>query len=627
MRQCPSVAAAVVGNSRLLATYSARGELEALYWPHIDYGQHVHEMLCGLEVAGAISWLHDDAWQQSQEYVADTAILLTRSGSERLGLAVEAADFAPAGADTLVRRFTVRNVGNVAQPVRFAFYAHMRLEESPQYNTVLHAPALQGLIFYRREVYLAVSADRPCASWQAGRIGRPSDARPQVDAGLQGRPIDCGDVNGAVVYDLGSIAPGGTASVTLYMTLGSSMAGVTDEANRFQAESAAHWQAEAAQWWQQWLAGGHAIATGSERLDALYRRSLITLKQLADERGGGFIAGPEVDPQNQLSGGYAYCWGRDAAYMTTAMDEAGFHDETAAFFLRWAARAQEPSGALLHRHYVDGTLAPSWGMLQIDEGASILFGAWRHFELTGNREFVRAFWPAIVRGADYLISYRDEATGLPGHSIDLWEKRDAIHSYSSSAVYAGLVGAARMAEAIGEDGARYAAEAEVIKAAISEHLWSAAEGRFIRTKGLIATGPAEPGRKDLAQADMADISLLGVTFPFGVFPADDERVRSTAAVLEAALAVPGTGAVYRYPGDQYIGGHPWLICSLWLAIYKLAVGEEERARELIAWTADRATPLGLLPEQVNLQTGAPTWVTPLAWSHALFVLALRRFGR
>ena len=36
-----------------------------------------------------------------------------------------------------------------------------------------------------------------------------------------------------------------------------------------------------------------------------------------------------------------------------------------------------------------------------------------------------------------------------------------------------------------------------------------------------------------------------------------------------------------------------------------------------------ATPLGLLPERVDVRTGLPTSTTPLAWSHAFAILALR----
>ena len=42
----------------------------------------------------------------------------------------------------------------------------------------------------------------------------------------------------------------------------------------------------------------------------------------------------------------------------------------------------------------------------------------------------------------------------------------------------------------------------------------------------------------------------------------------------------------------------------------------------VRWTEARQTGLGLLPEQVNLD-GTPGWVLPLAWSHAMLLLAVR----
>jgi GH15 family glucan-1,4-alpha-glucosidase len=56
----------------------------------------------------------------------------------------------------------------------------------------------------------------------------------------------------------------------------------------------------------------------------------------------------------------------------------------------------------------------------------------------------------------------------------------------------------------------------------------------------------------------------------------------------------------RYAGDTYAGGNRWVLAALWLA----------------------QTSLGLLPEQVT-DDGEPAWVVPLAWSHAMLLLAAR----
>ncbi len=44
--------AAILGNGSLLATISERGEIERLFWPNVDHGQHLGELRLGLERDG-----------------------------------------------------------------------------------------------------------------------------------------------------------------------------------------------------------------------------------------------------------------------------------------------------------------------------------------------------------------------------------------------------------------------------------------------------------------------------------------------------------------------------------------------------------------------------------------------
>jgi GH15 family glucan-1,4-alpha-glucosidase len=45
---------------------------------------------------------------------------------------------------------------------------------------------------------------------------------------------------------------------------------------------------------------------------------------------------------------------------------------------------------------------------------------------------------------------------------------------------------------------------------------------------------------------------------------------------------------------------------------------------LLADLRRAATPAGLLPERVDASSGVPVSTTPLAWSHAFAILALRQ---
>jgi len=78
------------------------------------------------------------------------------------------------------------------------------------------------------------------------------------------------------------------------------------------------------------------------------------------------------------------------------------------------------------------------------------------------------------------------------------------------------------------------------------------------------------------------------------------------------------------PSEDWEGGsEPWTAPTAWAAWSLGALGERRAALHLMAALRRAATPLGLLPERVDARTGLPVSTTPLAWSHAFAILALR----
>lgn len=118
--------------------------------------------------------------------------------------------------------------------------------------------------------------------------------------------------------------------------------------------------------------------------------------------------------------------------------------------------------------------------------------------------------------------------------------------------------------------------------------------------------------------------MLGLSVPFGLYAADDPHMTSTADILERQLKVNGTGGLMRYEYDNYIGGNPWVLTTLWAALYNIERKDYAKAREYFWWAVRGTTDQGLLPEQIDKFTGRPAWVIPLTWSHAMFVLVLDR---
>jgi glycosyl hydrolase family 15 len=101
-----------------------------------------------------------------------------------------------------------------------------------------------------------------------------------------------------------------------------------------------------------------------------------------------------------------------------------------------------------------------------------------------------------------------------------------------------------------------------------------------------------------------------------LFPAVRRTLLRLAAERESRFGI--------VPSQSWHGGEdPWTAPTAWTAWSLAALGERRAALRLIAALRRAATPLGLLPERVDADTGLPTSTTPLAWSHAFAILALR----
>src|SRR5579862_5383695 len=71
----------ITGDSKLLAIFSRSGELVRLFWPNVDFGQHVESFQVGITTSkGATpSWLGESTWEHVQQYSDSSNIVVTRS--------------------------------------------------------------------------------------------------------------------------------------------------------------------------------------------------------------------------------------------------------------------------------------------------------------------------------------------------------------------------------------------------------------------------------------------------------------------------------------------------------------------------------------------------------------------
>jgi glucoamylase len=251
-----------------------------------------------------------------------------------------------------------------------------------------------------------------------------------------------------------------------------------------------------------------------------------------------------------------------------------------------------------------------------------VWALWEHYQLYRDIEFThRLYRRLVVPCAEFMTSFRDSDTGLPKPSWNLWEDRRGVHTFTCSAVAAGLRAAANFAEVFAESDRadRYRTASDEVIAAMRTNLYSEDEGRFLRSLLSDYDGDFRPD-------PTIDASLFG-TFYFGCFDVNDEMVVNTMRAVSEGLAAGG--GVARFEEDGYMrgtgpeAGNAWFICTLWLAEYYIAkasnMEELSPALTLIEWVTERALPSGVLSEQFDPESGIQVSVSPLTWSHSTFV--------
>jgi hypothetical protein len=133
------------------------------------------------------------------------------------------------------------------------------------------------------------------------------------------------------------------------------------------------------------------------------------------------------------------------------------------------------------------------------------------------------------------------------------------------------------------------------------------QGRFLAGRGLVR----QEGGDELDSA-----AAWAVT----VFP----RPALSGAVRSTLLGFVHRSTPYGIPPiEGWTPGQVWTAPTAWSAWALVKLGELRAGDRLLAELHRATTPSGTLPERVSAANGRPTSTTPLAWSHAFAILALR----
>jgi len=635
---------AIVGNSRVLVTVGPHAELMTFFYPHIDFAQNLHEGMPAVYfpaagTSGRLIWTFDPSWEASQRYVGHTNILETQLSHTPMGLALHITDFVHPSEPLFLRRFQAHNPTSRMLRAKLFQYLDLQLGEVEHKNAVHFHPERNVAAAYWRNICFAIGGSL-FDEYGCGRAGpsSPTSAKRQMEQGTLNRQTEeIGNIDLALGWEL-NLGPGEWAGRELIIAADSSELAAVER-----AAAAVNLGWEALLGWAHSRWEDHIARSAPPHIEGdlaeAYYRCLLALDLLADPGLGSILAAPEFDPFFERSGGYGYCWPRDAVEVCLALQAAGY-PEYLDRFLSWARRTQRPEGYWEQRYWLSGQRGPAWctkeDSLQIDQTASVLFAMGRHARALPERErlgFLEQNWEAARRAASYLAQSISAQHGLHTAAFDLWETFRGSFTYSNAAIAAALREAAFLARHSGQEelSQQWEDKAAAIKQAIISRLWRGE---------IFARGLDAAGQLDLA----ADASILGLLVPFELLRLDDPEEREIASLSVAGvarrLARPPNGAeaLLRFEGDTYAGGGPSALTTLWLAraLLCLALSSQEdrtaaasyRSRAVACMRAvlSAGTPTGLLPEMMGAGPGS-YWAAPHAWTMASFILAALALDR
>lgn len=640
---------AIIGNKHMLATFTGKGELQRFYFPCKDFRQYINFFHTGVKINNSdLIYLHDDINNvYKQYYDTDTNILNTEVTNTYFNLKMLQTDFITMKENVLIKKYTLLNEGKI--DLNINFYIHSGLL-SDKNNFVSCKIVDGGMMQYAHDFTVSTFAKGYPVLKHQIHGSKETIKRGEIqDKDYIGMSNDT-----SICYDLGVIKPQEKKIIEIAILVdeNKNVSEIEAEIERIKKLDLNKEYNNTKSYWRKYVKAHNGLNlkepenSYDERIYEIYKRSILLFPLLTNPETGGMIAAAEMDEDFTKCGRYAYCWPRDAVFITKAMDILKMEKETDKFYKIFCKKTQSKNGMWEQRFFTDGKLAPCWGY-QIDETASVVFGVYGHYQYTKSEKFLKDNLKMCEKAIDFLKKYVKDWIGVDGEdpekrdkvkeeieeqykkeghkyhvSYDLWEMNEGIHLYSLASIYGAFDCIIKIYKALGKDVSNFENnrlkeekilknQKEIeniqvgIKEYINEHLYDEGKKSYVRN----------------TEDKKMDISILGATVPYNVFEATERKMQNTVEMMNMHIRTY-TGGYQRFENDSYMNGNPWPIANLWMTLYYLQAGESEKAKETFDFVLKTAGKHYFLGEQIDNATLKPNWVIGLGWSHAMFVIVL-----
>ena len=588
----------VIGNEKVTASFSERGELLRLFYGSADFKQFVDYFHVGLKINdSALVYLHQDVNNRyEQEYIKDTNVLKTEIYNAYFNVKVTQTDFVPIDENVLIRRYVVKNENRINLNINLLMYSKSLTNINNDTSGYYKAGSLIqynhdfAMSIFTKEKPLSVQINNASNNFMEGQIGGKDYIGMSPDS--------------AISYTLETLKPGEERELDVFLYVSKNkekniISQLDDEIDRIKKLDVDKLLNSTIKYWREYVVE-HDIKKINDtkvgrKVKEIYNRSILLFPLLINHKTGGISAGIEVDEGRTKCGRYSYCWTRDAVFITEAFDIVGLSDKTELFYQNFCKNTQNKNGMWEQRFYTDGRLAPSWGY-QIDETASVIFGVYAHYKFTRKLKFLKDNIEMCEKAANFLDQYVDDVLKNKHQmpmSYDLWEEFEGLSLYSLSSIFAAF---SALIKIYGELRESYKVKSKVEK--IDKQIEKISK-RVLEIRDFCTDMFYDEERKCFVRNTIdrkLDISILGMIIPFYMLNPKDRKVENTIETMEMTLRTY-TGGFIRYEDDTYMANpnpNPWAIATLWMAWYYLETGKNKKALECFSFVTNTSNSKGLL---------------------------------
>lgn len=637
---------AIIGNKEMLATFTSKGEMQRIYFPNKENRQYINFFHTGVKVNNSdLIYLHDDINNVYRQYYdTDTNILNTEITNTYFNLTIVQTDCILIKENVLLKRYVFLNESKI--DLDLEFYIHSELLSSE--NNYVGCKVMDyGMMQYAHDFSVSTFAKGYNINRHQINGSRENIKRGEIyDKDYIGMSNDS-----SISYKIGTIKPNDkkVLEICILIDENKNVSEMEEEIERVRRIDFKKEYSNTKSYWRKYVKNHNGLNLKEpqneydEKIVDIYKRSILLFPLLSNHETGGIIAGAEIDEYFTKCGRYAYCWPRDAVFITKAMDILKMQKETEKFYKNFCQKTQSKNGMWEQRFFTDGKLAPCWGY-QIDETASVVYGVYEHYKISKSEKFLKDNLKMCEKAIEFLKKYtkdwlylediekdvvkeeieKERKNGQHKYHIsyDLWEMCEGIHLYSLASIYSAFESMKQMYNILGKNISNFdnnrlkeekinKNEKELeylqleIKKFIDKNMYDETSNSYLRN----------------TEDKKMDISMLGMVVPFNMFSANDKKVKNTVEKINLSLRTY-TGGYQRFENDNYMNGNPWPIANLWMTLYYLEIGERTKAKETFDFVVKTSGKHEFLGEQVDNNTLRPNWVIGLGWSHAMFVIAL-----